>query len=261
MKSQNFGPELKSYLLAKPSKIVVKEIVQRIFDPSGSIAGLSVGMTLNNLAAMGFTPENFGDEHEEFISREDFEDYDPRHSLEYSFVDEVFCSVRYELHASNSDVIALEQGFFEAIQNVLGDPIVVLDTKAWMFGEEAQFILRSSSESVADDGDESGFAPDVQMATVSLSLWIGEDGVFPYSFDPTVLKAAFLSFVNDTYGEKIKIVDAEIWMESPYVYFNIKIEDPEDELDFDWKGAPITDGILHDSFKETVIEEFNHILD
>lgn len=48
---------------------------------------------------------------------------------------------------------------------------------------------------------------------------------------------------------------------TPYVYFNLIVETPDDELNFDWEGVPLTDGVLDESFKETVVQEVKYVLE
>ena len=254
--------DLKKFLLEEPAPTDPQGFIRRLLDPSGSVAGLSVGLTLEEVIALGFEPESFGDlEHEGVIEREGFDD-DPRHRLEYSLEDETLCSVLYELTAPDSDLVAVEQSFSDALEALLGEPIVFEGAKHWMFGDDAQFILDLHLEAVDDDdGDEFGFAPQARLGTVSLLLWSGEDGEFPASFDSSELETVLRSFVNETFGDKIELGDANIWMEAPYVYFNLIVETPDDELDFDWEGVPLAGGALNESFKEAVIEEFNMVLD
>lgn len=255
--------DLKTFLLEKPAAIDADALVQRMLDSSGAVGGLSIGLTLDEVTSLGFEPSPDGTaEHVGRIERPRFVDSDPRHRFEYVFEDEQLCSVTYELEAPDADLSAVAERFSDTIEDSLGAPIVFENTKHWMIGDDAQCILRLHLQSVAaDDGDEFGFAPETTAGSVSLQLWNGEGGEFPGSFDSSETEAALRAFVSEKFGDKIELGDANIWMEAPYVYFNLIVEVPDDELDFDWKGVPLTGGKLDDEFKELVIENFNMVLD
>ena len=257
MKGESKADEVRAFVHAGTDSIDPDAVVSTFFDADGTIGGIGVGTTSEELQALGFELPDAGGFHEYAIDADPFESNKAKHRFEYAVSDGVVCRVEYVLFGTNADVEQVAGAFFDAVESELGEATSHVGTERWMVGEDAQLVLEQKGSKVVEGED---FEEEV-LASLSFMIWDGDGEEFPGSFDPKPLETALRAYIASKFGDQISLGEIKIWKESPYVYFNVAIDSPEDELDFDWDGSPLEQGTLTPSFRALIDKELGLVLD
>lgn len=256
--SESKADVVRALVDAGADSIDADALVSTFFDADGTIGGIGVGTTSQELQALGFEFPDAGGFHQYAIDADAFESKKPKHRFEYAVENGVVCRVEYVLFGTNENVERVAGAFLNAVESELGEAISHVGTERWMVGDDAQFVLEHErSKVVVGQGLE-----EKVLASLSFMIWDGDGEEFPGSFDPKPLETALRAYVASEFGDQISLGEIKIWKESPYVYFNVAIDSPEDELDVDWDGSPLEqDGTLTPSFRALLEKELGLVLD